>query len=175
MRSKILIGLTTVVAAVAIAGPAQAQEVIPPAQPSTPTGVPTPTPTPTPIPNVPPAQPNLPGSPTVSMGKCTIAKSRHGYVYAVCQVSGGFIDAGQSATVSYKSNLKVVRPRTVASWRNQAGHFTLTNTSDSMTNLTGTMKFAFKDRSEAHVRNALKVSIAAVTPGISITTPIGVA
>jgi hypothetical protein len=177
MRNKILIGITTVVAAAAIAGPAQAQEVIPPAQPSTPTGIPTPTPTPTPTPapDVPPAQPSLPGNPTVSMGNCTVAKSRHGYVYAVCQVNAGFLNAGQSATVSYKSNLKVIRPRTVASWRNQAGHFTLTNTGDSMANLTGTMKFAFKNRSEAHVRRDLKIMIAAVTPGISITSPIGVA
>ena len=176
MRSKILIGITTVVAAAAIGAPAaMAQEVIPPAQPSTPTGVPTPTPTPTPDPATPPSQPSLPGNPNISMGTCTIAKSRHGYVYAVCPVNAGFINAGQSVTVAYKSNLKVVKPRTVASWRNQAGHFTLTNTTGSIDNLTGSMKFAFKDRSQAHVRKYLKVTISAVTPGIAITTPIGVA
>jgi hypothetical protein len=172
MRNKILIGLTTVLAATAIGAPAaMAQEVIPPAQPSTPTGIPTPTPTPTPIS---PAQPNLPGNPAVSMGNCTIAKSRHGYVYAVCPVNAGFLNAGQSATVAYKTNLKVIKPRTVASWRNQAGHFTLTNASDATANLTGTLKFAFKDRSVQHAKRDLKVTISAVTPGISITNPIAV-
>jgi hypothetical protein len=176
MRNKILIGITTVVAAAAIGAPsAMAQEVIPPAQPSTPTGVPTPTPTPTPDNVTPPSQPSLPGSPSVSMGNCTIAKSRHGYVYAVCQVNAGFINAGQSVTVAYKSNLKVIKPRTVASWRNQDGHYTLTNTSDSTDNLTGALKFAFKDRSIAHAKRDLKVTISAVTPGIAITSPIGVA
>jgi hypothetical protein len=174
MRNKILIGLTTVVAAAAIGTPAaMAQEVIPPAQPSTPTGTPTPAPTPDNV--TPPAQPSLPGNPNVSMGNCTIAKSKHGYVYAVCQVNAGFINAGESVTVAYRSNLKVIKPRTVASWRNQAGHYTLTNTSDATDNLTGALKFAFKDRSIAHAQRDLKVTISAVTPGIAITSPIGVA
>ena len=72
MRSKFLAGLTTAVAAVAIAAPAaHAQEVIPPAQPSAPL--------------ISPAQPAEPAAPTMGWGnKCTVTKSRHGYVYATC-------------------------------------------------------------------------------------------
>ena len=88
---RILGGLAVTVAALAIAAPAHAQEVIPPAQPSTPDRHPDPDPDPDPDRRRrrPVHLARAAGRPERDdrlRQKCHVARSRHGYTYAVCSV-----------------------------------------------------------------------------------------
>jgi hypothetical protein len=186
-RNKILIGLTTVVAAGAFAAPAaMAQEVIPPAQPSQPVVTPTPTPTPMPTPEIispaQPAQPtNLqPQGAAVHIDNCKVARSPHGYLYAVCPVVAQNVAYNSSVSVIYTSRLKTIKPRTSGSWAGQTGTYTLSSTGTpglqpgQTTEVVGRLKFAFKDRNLAKVKKGLIVSIE-IGKGGYITGPIAAA
>jgi len=175
MSRRILGGLAVTVATLAIAAPAHAQEVIPPAQPSTPTGIPTPTPTPTPTP-VPFISPAQPASPNVTIGfgqKCRVARSSHGYTYAVCSVQADNVASGQTATISYRSNLRTFKPRTNVRWGGTTGTISLSNDSVSgeTSNVTTSFKLAFKGKSVAQVRKELIVGATGST-GAGIIQPI---
>ncbi len=90
MNRKILGGLAATIAALSIAAPAHAQEVIPPAQPSAPSGQP--------MPYISPAQPAAPNV-TVGFGpKCSVTRSSHGYTYAVCSVQAANVPSGQTVS-----------------------------------------------------------------------------
>lgn len=171
MRNKILIGLTTAVAATAIAAPAaMAQAIIPPAQPSLPPIV---TPTPTPTPGiVSPAQPatpaNLqPSGAAVHIDGCKVAHSRHGYAYAACPIVATNVPYDSNVTVQFKSKLKTFKPRTNGTWSNQTGTLTLTSKGTpnlrpgQTTEVIGGVKFAFKGETQAQVKKDLVVWIEA--------------
>jgi hypothetical protein len=184
-RNKILIGLTTAVAATAIAAPAaMAQEVIPPAQPSPPTNItPAPTPTPMPAPEIiSPAQPvqptNLqPQGAAVHIDSCKVAHSRHGYAYAVCPVVAENVPYDSNVSVIYTSNLKTFKPRTNGTWSNGTGTLTLSSKGTpgmqpgQTTTVIGGVKFAFKGKTVAQVKKGLIVSIE-IGKGGYITQPI---
>jgi hypothetical protein len=150
-RNTVLAGLAATVAAISIAAPAQAQEVIAPA------------PTVTPAPSANPAQPTSPNAgATVTFGDCVVAHSSHGYTYAVCSVIADNVPYGQTVTVGYRSNLKTFKPRTPVKWGTQAGTIRLTNnmpglTSGSPSNVIGSVKLAFQGKTVAQVRQQLIV------------------
>jgi hypothetical protein len=161
MNRKILGGLVATMAALTIAAPAHAQDFVPPAQPSTPTS------------NVSPAQPAQPNV-TVGFGhKCSVARSRHGYAYAVCTVQAQNVPSGQAVTLSYRSNMKAFKPRTNVQWSGTTGTISLSNDSVSgeTSNVTTTFKLAFKGKSVEQVRKALIVSATGST-GAGIVQPI---
>jgi hypothetical protein len=168
-RNKILAGLAATIAATAIAAPAQAQEVISPAQPSTP------------VPSVSPAQPSTPTTTPqadIRMGNCTVAHSRHGYTYAVCSVTADDLPEGQSASISYKSNLRTFKPRTHATWRGQTGTVTFTNDGSmpsqvpgTTSNETGAIKLAFRDKTVEQVTKELVVGMTGSDNAV-VTSPI---
>ena len=182
-RTTVLGGLAVTLAALAITAPAHAQEFIPPAQPSTPTGQPstpvvppaqpsTPTGTPS-TPVVPPAQPS---SPNVTIGfgqKCVVARSSHGYTYAVCSVQADNVPSGQTVSISYRSNLHTFKPRTNVKWGSTTGAISLSNDSVSggPSNVTTGVKLAFKDMTVAQVRRELIVG-ATGSNGAGIIQPI---
>ena len=128
-RNTVLTGLAATIAAMAIAAPAHAQEVIapgqpstpaapmvPPAQPSTPTGTPT-------DPTVPPAQPSGPtAGATLRFENCHVARSKHGYTYATCTVVADHVPFGQTVSVGYHSSLKTFKPRTHVKWGEHDRH-----------------------------------------------------
>ncbi|MBE2319815.1 hypothetical protein DVA67_027875 [Solirubrobacter sp. CPCC 204708] len=161
MHRKILGGVAATAAALAIAAPAHAQEVIPPAQPSTPT------------PSVSPAQPAAPAA-TIGFGShCSVARSRHGYTYAVCSVQAANVPAGQTATLSYSSNLRAFKPRTNGTWSGTTGTISLSNdsVSGSPSNVTTNVKLAFKGKTVAQVRKELVIA-ATGSSGAGIVQPI---
>jgi hypothetical protein len=84
MRNKLLAGLTTAVAAAAIAAPAQAQVI-----------------------SAAPAGPAIQQS-----GKCKVRHSNEGkgFTYASCEFTVSNVPAGKSVKVAYKSNLKTFKP-----------------------------------------------------------------
>jgi hypothetical protein len=174
-RNKILAGLAVAIAATAVAAPAQAQEIIPPAQPSTPNII-------SPDPTVSPAQPatpnNLTPQTTIQMGNCKVVHSRHGYTYAVCSVTADNLPAGQSASISYKSSLKTFKPRTAGTWRGQTGTVTFTSPANLDGENPGTttdqatgIKLAFRDKTVAQVTKELIVGMTGST-NASVTSPI---
>ena len=127
-RNTVLTGLAATIAAMAIAAPAHAQEVIapgpavdaravvPPAQPSTPTGTPT-------DPTVSPAQPSGPtAGATLRFENCHVARSSHGYTYAKCTVVADHVPFGQTVGVGYHSSLKTFKPRTHVKWGGSDRH-----------------------------------------------------
>ena len=169
MSRRILGGLAVTAAALAIAAPAHAQEVIPPAQPSTPTVTPTPTPTPF----ISPAQP---ASPNVTIGfapKCSVTRSTHGYTYAVCSVTADNLPSGQTATISYRSSLRTFKPRTNVRWGGTTGTVSLSNDSVSGEpgNVITNVKLAFRDKTVAQVRRELIVG-ATGSSGAGLIQPI---
>ena len=169
-RNTVLTGLAATIAAMAIAAPAHAQEVIapgqpstpaapmvPPAQPSTPTGTPT-------DPTVPPAQPSGPtAGATLRFENCRVARSEHGYTFATCTVVADQVPFGQTVSVGYRSNLKTFKPRTQVKWGEQSGRIELPNTglpgqaTGEPATVTGAVKLAFRDRSVSQVRHELIV------------------
>jgi hypothetical protein len=169
MRNKILIGLTTAVAATAIAAPAaMAQEVIPPAQPSLPPIVmPTPTPTPGIISPAQPATPtNLqPQGAAVHIDNGRIAHSRHGYAYAVFPVVADNVPYNSSVSVIFSSKQETFKPRTNGSWSNRTGMLTLSSKGapgvlpGQTTTVIGHVKLAFKGKSIAQLKKDEIVSI----------------
>jgi hypothetical protein len=167
MRSKFLAGLTTAVAAVAIAAPAaHAQEVIPPAQPSTPT-------------LISPAQPAEPAAPTMGWGdKCTVTKSRHGYVYATCPFFANNIPYGETVSLSYKANLHTFKPRTNGTWSNGTGTVSITNSGapgtgpGTVSNLTQNVKMAFKNKDIAKVRKDLIIAMTGQSGNAGVVNPV---
>jgi hypothetical protein len=169
IRNTVLTGLAATIAAVAIAAPAHAQEVISPAQPSTPAApmVPpaqpsTPTGTPT-DPTVPPAQPTGPtAGATLRFENCHVAKSKHGYTYATCSVIADHVPFGQTVSVGYSSNLKTFKPRTNVKWGGTTGRIELPNTGQpgqtgQPATVTAFVKLAFRDKSVSQVRHELIV------------------
>jgi hypothetical protein len=178
-RNKILAGLVATIAATAIAAPAQAQEVIPPSQPSTPTIISPAQPSTPTVSPAQPATPNLtPQEATIQMGNCKVAHSRHGYTYAVCSVAAENVPEGQSASISYKSSLKTFKPRTAGSWRGQTGTLTFTNDGSmpgqapgTTSNMTGGIKLAFRDKTVAQVTKELIVGMTG-SNNAAVTSPI---
>jgi hypothetical protein len=167
-RKTIAGGLAATIAALAIAAPAHAQEITPPAQPSTPSGQPA-----TPV--VPPAQPSAPST-TIGFGaKSTVARSRHGYTYAVVTVRADNVPSGQAASISYRSNLHAFKPRTRVVWSGTTGTITLSNDSVSgeTSNVVTRFKLAFKGKSVARVRRDLVVT-ATGSNGAVLTQPTAV-
>ncbi|MDA0180102.1 hypothetical protein OJ997_07325 [Solirubrobacter phytolaccae] len=178
MRSKLLAGLTTAVATVAIAAPAaHAQEIIAPAP--TPTNEISPANPATPNGEISPANPETPQA-SMGFGKCSVAKSSHGYVYAVCPVNANAIPYGETVSLSYKINgLHTFKPRTHATWSNASGTVTLTNdgsmpgqTPGSTTNLTQNIKIAFKNPSVAKVRKDLIIAMTGQSGNVPVTNPV---
>jgi hypothetical protein len=171
-RNKILTALAATIAATAIAAPAQAQEVIPPAQPSAPTIISPAQPSTPTVSPAQPATPNLtPQQATIQMGNCKVARSRHGYTYAVCAVAAENVPAGQSSSISYKSSLKAFKPHTNGSWRAQTGTVTFTNDGSTPVNETGAIKLAFRDKTVAQVTKELVVGMTG-SNNASVTSPI---
>ena len=160
-RNSVLAGVAATVAALAITAPAQAQEVIPPSQPSTP-GTISPAQPSTPG-TISPAQPTGPtAGATVKFGDCMVARSSHGYTYAVCSIEASNIPYGQTIDVGYASNLKTFRPHTNVKWGSQRGTLKLTNelpgdTSGQPATMIGRVKLAFKGKTPAQVRKELVV------------------
>ena len=186
-RNTVLAGLAATVTALAIAGPAQAQQVISPGQPGTPVISPAQPSTPTPPP-VSPAQPSAPStiSPaqptgplagaTVKFGDCKVAHSSHGYTYAVCSIAADSIPYGQTIDVGYYSSLKTFKPHTNVKWGAQRGTLKLTNDTAGVTdgqpaNVIGAVKLAFKGKSVAQVRKELVVGSTG-TNGAALLQPI---
>ena len=169
-RNTVLTGLAATIAAVAIAAPAHAQEVIapgqpstpaapmvPPAQPSTPTGTPT-------DPTVPPAQPSGPtAGATLRFENCHVARSKGGYAYATCTVLADHVPFGQTVSVGYHSSLKTFKPRTHVKWGGTTGTIELPNTglpgqsTSEPATVIGAVKLAFRDKSVSQVRHELMV------------------
>ncbi|RKQ93017.1 hypothetical protein C8N24_2876 [Solirubrobacter pauli] len=166
-RNTALAGLAATVAAVAITAPAaQAQEII----------APDPTPTPTPVPFISPANPAVPNAgPAVRFGQCKVARSAHGYTYAVCSISADDVPYLQTVGVGYASSLKTFTPRTKAKWATQRGTLSLTNDMDGEApgpgTITGTVKLAFKGLSAAQVRSSLVLASTGAT-GAAVLQPI---
>src|SRR5919201_5659758 len=136
MRNKIIAGLTTAVVAVAIAAPAAHAQAISPAEPATPTPA---------AGTISPAQPTAPANlqpagPSIRIGSCVVKHSHNGkgYTYAVCPINADNIPSGQSVTIRFKSSLKTFKPRTIATWANQSGTYTLAN-QDGMPGTTSNM------------------------------------
>jgi hypothetical protein len=169
-RNAVLTGLAATIAAAAIAAPAHAQEIISPAQPSTPAAPIVPpaqpsTPTGTPSdPTVPPAQPTGPtAGATLRFGDCHVARSSHGYTYANCSVIADNVPFGQTVSVGYSSSLKTFKPRTHVKWGGTTGRIELPNTGQpgqtvgEPATITGGVKLAFRDKTVAQVRHELIV------------------
>ncbi len=157
MDTKILTGLSTVAAALAVVSPALAQDApsgaapttISPAQPVAPTGTPV-SPAQPSVPTgstVSPAQPSTPGgssgtiiSPaqpnapagvqpgiTAHIGSCTAKVSRHGYTYAVCPVVVENAPYYRTIHLSFESDMKTFKPRTAGTWSSQSGTLKLSS------------------------------------------------
>ena len=166
MSRTILGGLAATVAALAIAAPAHAQEVIPPAQPSTPTGH-----RPARAAADPDRHPDADAGhparaagrrrtrPSASAERARVARSRHGYTYAVCPVQADNVPSGQTVSISYRSSLNTFKPRTNVKWGGTTGTISLSNDSVSgePSNVTAAFKLAFKDKTVAQVRHELVV------------------
>ena len=140
MRNKLLIGLTTAVAAAAIAAPAQAQVIFP--APSSTTG------------------------PAIQSGTCKVRHSNEakGFTYASCLVTVANVPAGKSVKVHYKSNLKTFTPphAEFGPWNKQSG--TISNDGD----VQGLM-FAFPGKTAAQVKKSLKITLTGSAPGMTVS------
>jgi hypothetical protein len=149
MHRSIFAGLTTIVAAGAIAGPVAAAHAA-----TTASGTPTPTPTSTAVPN----------AGTISIGDCQVKHSRNagGFTWAYCPVSaiGKGPNGSGKTTVDYKVNLKTYVPVKNSSYSPQTG----TMTGPGLQNL----KFAFPKLSVAQVERKLTVTLSNAT-GATIT------
>ena len=110
---------------------------------------------------------------TIGFGKCTIARSRHGYTYAVCPVQAGAVPSGQTVSISYRSSLHTFKPRTNVKWGGTTGTVSLSNDSVSgePANVTASFKLAFKDKTVAQVRREF-VAAATGSTGAGIIQPI---
>ena len=53
--------------------------------------------------------------------KCGVARSSHGYTYAVCSVQAANVPSGQTVTLSYRSSLQTFKPRTNVQWGGTTG------------------------------------------------------
>lgn len=188
--NKLVLGLTTAVAAVMVAAPVANAQVAPgtvtpivsPSQPSTPLPVVPPAQPSTPLPVIPPAQPGVPTNLTpegaaVHIDNFRVAHSRHGYTYAVAPVVAKGVPYNTDVTVHYTSRLKTFKPRTAGSWRSQSGTLTLSSKGTpglqpgQTTDVIGHLKFAFKGKTEAQVKKDLLIWIETGS-GDYITQPI---
>jgi hypothetical protein len=160
MHSKLLIGLATALTAAAIAAPAGAQSVPAPTGTQAATG------------------------PTVHIRPCTITHSRNGkgFAWASCSIVADGVPYGQSVSLKYQSNLKTFNPGTYGKWRKASGTYALGNAGGlpgqnpgTTSEIIGGMKFAFQGKSVAQVQKSLKVTITALTPGVTITQSVATA
>lgn len=181
MNTKILTGLSTAAAALAVASPALAQDApsgaapttISPAQPSTPSG--------TSGTIISPAQPNAPTGVqpgiTAHIGSCTAKVSRHGYTYAVCPIVVENVPYYRTIHLSFASNMKTFKPRTAGTWSSQSGTLKLSSggsLAGDTTTVTGNLKFAFPKASLASVQRSLEVTIGARSSSVFVSQPTGV-
>jgi hypothetical protein len=157
MNTKIIAGLSTVAAALAVASPALAQDapdpgqppIISPAQPVAPGGSSTISPAQPVAPGgsstispaqpvapgggtiVPPAQPNAPTNVqpgiSVHVNDCVARTSAHGYAYAVCPVVAENVPYYRTIHLSFRSSMKTFKPRTAGSWTAQTGTLKLSS------------------------------------------------
>jgi hypothetical protein len=143
MRSKIIAGLMTTIAAASIAGPAMAQA---PAAPTLPAGA---------------------NGPQVHISSCKVQTSHKGYVYATCGL--GSINMGkQTVYVQYHSNMKAFEPVTGGEFSSTSG--ILGFPGNGKVSNTYSLRFAFKNKTAAQVRKSLKVTISNATGGALITS-----
>jgi hypothetical protein len=147
MRSKILVGLTTVLTAASIAVPAMAQAAtVSPAQPATPAGA------------------------AVSISHLKILHSRNagGFTWATVTVTATNM-TGQSFQLAYKSNMKTFQPATNGGWRKSTGTIAFSGAAGG--NETAAFKFAYKGRSLAQVKKSLKIAFTNPGGGATLTNP----
>jgi hypothetical protein len=181
MNHRIVAGLTTAAAVLAIATPAVAQvapgatapPTVSPAQPVAPGGTTTPV--------VPPAQPaaptNLQPGITAHINGCVAKVSSHGYSYAVCPVVVENMPYYQAVQFSFKSSMKTFKPRTSTSWSNQTGTLKLSSggsLAGDTTTVTGKLKFAFPKARLSTVERDLKVSISTTSSDVFVSQPTAV-
>jgi hypothetical protein len=159
IRNKILVGLTAAAAATALSAPAAfAQDIISPAQPSTPTNV-------------------QPQGAAVHIDSCKVARSSHGYTYAVCPVVATNVAYNTTITVPFRSALTAFKPRTNGTWSTTTGALTLSSKGTpgmqpgQTTEVIGGLKFAYQGKSVAQVKKSLIVTIEA-GKGDYITQPV---
>ena len=69
---------------------------------------------------------------TIGFGQnCDVARSSHGYTYAVCSVRADNVPSGQTVSISYRSSLHTFKPRTNVKWGSTTGTISLANDSVS--------------------------------------------
>jgi hypothetical protein len=144
MRTKLLTGLTAVVAAGAVAAPARAQ-LISSQGPQIDAG-------------------------TCTVRSSHDEGQR--FTYADCEVTVKNVPAGQSVKVRYKSNLKTFKPHAeFGPWDHTSGTITAGNqdgpagTSDDI--VVG-LQMAFPGKTVAQVKKDLKITVSSATPGATV-------
>ena len=150
-HSTLTLGLAAALGALAVAAPAEAQIIAPPPAPA----------------------PVAAAAPTIALAPCTIVKSRNhgGFTYASCTITADNLPAQGDVSVQYRSNLSTFNPGTLGPWRRSSG--TLGFDGSQGSNEILSIKFAFKGRTVAQVRKALKVTLSQATGGATIVAPTG--
>ena len=152
MRKSLLIGVTSVLSAAAIATPAMAQ-------------TPAPTATPAPTPTWTPQDQAEANAPQLHIDTVSLAKSRHGYVIARVPLTA--INMGhQQINVTMKSNLKPIQPAHAGDFSPRTSTFGVPG--DGKVYKVYTVRYAFH-QSVAQLRKSLKITLSNATNGGYIT------
>jgi len=152
MRTKLLTGLTAVVAATAIAAPAHAQ-IVSSQGPQIDAG-------------------------TCKVRSSHDEGQR--FTYADCEITVNNIPIGQSVKVQYKSNLKTFKPHAeFGPWDHTSGTVTASNPGGMPGQTAGTtadivvgLQLAFPGKSVSQVKKNLKVTLSSATQGATVIDPI---
>jgi hypothetical protein len=109
--------------------------------------------------------------------KCTVTKSRNGFVYATCPFFVHDLPYGETASMSYKASLPTFKPRTGGTWSNGVGTVSIKNTGGpgagpgTVSNFTQNVKLAFKNQSAAKVKKDLVIAMTGQS-GAGVTSPV---
>jgi hypothetical protein len=152
MRKSLLIGVTSVLSAAAIATPAMAQ-------------TPAPTATPAPTPTWTPQDQAEANAPQLHIDTISLAKSRHGYVIARVPLTA--INMGnQQISAEMKSNLKPIQPANASDFAPESSTFGVPG--DGKVYKVYTVRYAFNHSIE-QLRKSLKITLSNATNGGYIT------
>ncbi|MDA0179404.1 hypothetical protein OJ997_03780 [Solirubrobacter phytolaccae] len=148
MRSKILAGLTAVVAAATIAAPAHAATTATTATVSA-------------------------GKCKVRYSDDTGKR----FTYAQCVINVSDLAAGQTVKVNYESNLKTFNPHSeIGPFRGQTGTVGFSNVDgQGPADLTQAIQIAFKNQSVAQIKKQLKVTLSSPTKGVVVSNAVATA
>lgn len=103
-------------------------------------------------------------TPTIALSPCGVSHSRNagGFAYASCTITAQGLTGPTSVT--YKSSLTPFDPGTLGPWRKRTGTIALGDGGIL------TIKFAFKHKTVAQVRQALKVTLSNPTGGATVVS-----